>query len=148
MRAIRYHIIIPTRLPTFFDDNLFEEEEDVDPDGNYTKLLGCTSDEMAAWATLNIILIVFIVIKFMSLLRIFPKIGKLVKLLAQVLIDSIIFTCFFLGWIYIFSLIFQAAGIAIDGGDADEKSDYQNLSITWKYLLYVYRNSIGDINAP
>lgn len=52
-------------------------------------------------------------------------------------------------------MVFQAAGIGIDEGSYGEENggtvgqtDYPMVTDFWKYLLYSYRNSIGDINPP
>jgi len=104
--------------------------------------MGSDAHEMGLWGMGNVVLILFTVMKIMSLLRIYPKVGNFVKLIQMVFIDSMMFTTFFVGWIYVFSLMFQAVGIAIN----DE--DYPEITNSWKYGLYSYRNSIGDINPP
>ena len=125
---------------------------------------------MAWWAVANILILIYRCIKMMNLVRIYPKAGYLIKLLSQVLKDCIHFTWFFLGWVYVFSLIFQAAGISIDDGSFGGKwhdlpnsasginrvadnappkgTDYPYINDLFKYALYTYSNSIGNINPP
>ena len=91
---------------------------------------------------INVFLLSMVTLKVFFFLRIYDDFGLLVQLFLQVLSDVTTFTTFFAGWIVIFAAIFQILGIQFD------ETDYPFLDTFTKYLLYSYRNSIGDINPP
>jgi len=49
---------------------------------------------------------------------------------------------FFFSWIFIFSTLFQILGLEL----FDDEYDGFNIKLT--YLVYTYRNAIGDANPP
>ena len=49
---------------------------------------------------------------------------------------------FFTGSIFIFSILFRVCGMEIF------LDDYFGFNIQSAYMVYTYRNSIGDVNAP
>ena len=91
---------------------------------------------------INVFLLSMVTLKVFFFLRIYDDFGLLVQLFLQVLSDVTTFTTFFAGWIVIFAAIFQILGIQFD------EADYPFLDTFTKYLLYSYRNSIGDISPP
>lgn len=97
---------------------------------------------IALMAFFNVFLLSMATLKIFFFLRIYDEFGLLVQLFLQVLSDVTTFSTFFGGWIVLFAVIFQTMGIAFDEGD------YPNLGTFTKYLMYSYRNSIGDINPP
>ena len=74
--------------------------------------------------------------------RIFENFSIQVGMLGQVIIDLIPFICFFFLWTLFFSIIFMIIGMNIP------LDDYYGFNKEIAYLLYTYRNSIGDITAP
>lgn len=101
-----------------------------------------SNNKLSLMVILNIILIVTMSIKQMSYLRIFDNFGSLVQLFGQCLIDVFTFLIFFVGFIFFFSLLFHVLGVEINN------EDYPYLTIQYRYALYAYRNSIGDIHPP
>ena len=90
----------------------------------------------------NAILVVQSFFKILFFLRVFENFGKLVKLVAQCINDVNSFMFFFGGWIFVFSILFQILGLEL----FDE--DYIGFNSKITYLVYTYRNAIGDSNPP
>lgn len=49
---------------------------------------------------------------------------------------------YFVSWIFLFSILFQVLGMEVFN------DEYPDLNINITYLLFTYRNSIGDVSPP
>jgi len=87
-------------------------------------------------------LILLIVAKCMFYSRVWYSMGKLVELVSRVIKQSTSFALFFFGWIYVFSVIMKILGNEV------VSPDYAGVHDQLKHFLYIYRNSIGDIQPP
>jgi len=52
------------------------------------------------------------------------------------------FTVFFIGWLLFFSFLYQTIGIEVEG------LDNLNFNRQFSYFLRIFRNSVGDLDAP
>ena len=68
-------------------------------------------------AFFNFNMLMLIALKVMFFLRAFKEFGKIVELIKQVLADLLIFTVFFIGWVFFFSLLDQNIGMKQDSDD-------------------------------
>ena len=78
----------------------------------------------------------------MQYIIVFKRFGKLIALYDRVFQDAWWFTFLFSFYILTFALIAWIVKLEIDPGDYDEIPFY------FQYILYTWRNSIGDINGP
>lgn len=72
----------------------------------------------------------------------FEQFGNLVSLVKKCISDVIPFMFFFVMWILLFSFLFQLVGLEIN------LDDYEGFNVYSTYLMYTYRNSIGDLSTP
>ena len=56
--------------------------------------------------------------------------------------DVIPFIIFFFCWIMLFSIMFRVLGMEIFS------DDYVGFNLAIAYIVFTYRNAIGDIEAP
>jgi hypothetical protein len=91
---------------------------------------------------LNTIVVFQAFLKLLFYLTVFKEFGLLIRLVRECLNDVIDSVYFFVGLIFLFSLIFQALGLEIF------LDDYFGMKIFPTYALYTYRNAIGDLDAP
>ena len=108
---------------------------------------------MAWWAIYNILLIICLVIKLVSLLRFFQIFSRFVALVGKVFYDTVPFMMFFIGAVYVFSLILMASGMIVEEnsghlGDDSDETDYPILGRGVKFALYTYQNSVGELSTP
>ena len=66
----------------------------------------------------------------------------LIKLVIQCILDLTYSMGFFIMWIVVNSLIFQALGMEFF------EDDYGDMSMLPTYIMFTYRNTIGDLDAP
>ena len=78
----------------------------------------------------------------MFFLRVSIAMGRQVSLVRNVLGKAMTFVGFMLIWMVTISIIFKAIGFEIND---ENYPDYETVNDFWKYFLYTYRNSIGDI---
>lgn len=90
-------------------------------------------------------------VKVLNYLRIFPKLGQIIRLCYKVISFASAFSIFFYLFCSMFALIYRVNGVDI-GGHPDSKhgdgDDYENLLPFLSFFMYAYRTSIGDLEAP
>lgn len=89
-----------------------------------------------------IFLIIASIFKFLSILRVFEEYAHFVQVILMCMEGSVIFIAFLFYWIFAFQLLLLVMGVTFDDGD------YTGLSSNAATLIQVYRNSVGDIQAP
>ena len=90
----------------------------------------------------NIVLLILGTFKLLFYLRIFESFSNQISLIGYCLVDMIPFMVFFIGSIVVFSILFRICGMEIF------LDDYAGFNTQSAYLVYAYRNSIGDLSAP
>lgn len=84
------------------------------------------SEWIGMWVVLNTLLVIQMLMKFMYFMRISGELSKLIKLVRQVFSDVFAFTCFFFGWVLVFVILYQIAGI--DLLDKQTSGPYKELN--------------------
>ena len=104
----------------------------------------------------------------MALSQVWPKFGKLVRLIVVSIKKMVNFLLFMLIWVIYFALSYYILGSEIDGGDdfsmlapkekwndkdiidevGEVGNDYSDLGYFFKYIILTWRNSIGDLSVP
>jgi hypothetical protein len=96
---------------------------------------------MGEIAILHQILIIDFIVKIIFYSNIFGKMGHLLKLIYQCLIDITQFTIIFLLYIFLFSFEYQILGM----GMINETEDYPYIDDNLGYFIQTFRNSLGDL---
>ena len=81
-------------------------------------------------------------LKIMSFLRVFKEFGQLVKLMAKVISDMVVFTIFFFYWLFFASFMYDILG------NNTNYDDYPGISVQTAKFLESFRNSLGDLATP
>lgn len=71
------------------------------------------TDWISFWVIFNSTMVIQMIFKLMYFLRINAELSKLVKLIKQVFYDVGAFTLFLFGWVFVFVLFYQIAGIEL-----------------------------------
>jgi hypothetical protein len=106
---------------------------------DYNKMEDTTLTIMVVF---NVFLIFQAFVKVCYYLQAFEHLGNLVKMLTGCIVDVFYFMIFFFMWIIFFSCMFQIVGLEIF------QDDYFSFNIYITYLIYTYRNAIGDLDPP
>jgi hypothetical protein len=69
------------------------------------------SPNISVWVIMNTLFVVQMIMKMMYFMRINGELAKLIKLVKQVFSDVSAFTLFLFGWVFVFVLLYQIAGI-------------------------------------
>lgn len=104
------------------------------------------SEWIGMWVIINTLLVIQMLMKLMYFLRISGELSKLIKLVRQVFSDVFAFTFFFFGWVFVFVMLYQIAGI--DLVDKQTEGPYKDLNRGLALYIQSFRNSFGDITDP
>ena len=91
---------------------------------------------------LKVMVILQMIVKVNFFLRIYDKFGLLVNLISTCFIDIIPFSTYLFIWIICFIMLYIQSGIIAPGRKGLKEGDFVGM------FLYVWENSIGNINDP
>jgi hypothetical protein len=98
------------------------------------------------WVYFNIFEIFMVIRKSLELLRANETFSQQVKLVKKGLVDIFPFGCFFVAWLFIFTLIYLIEGASLF--DVNKVTEYDNINHAVAMFIQTLRNSLGDIYAP
>jgi len=101
-----------------------------------------TVNEIVIVSILYSLLLLVAAYKTMFYIRVYESYGQLVELVTRVMKDVVTFSVFFIGWLLLFSFMYQTIGIEVEG------LEDTNVNRQVSYLLRIFRNSVGDLDAP
>ena len=108
--------------------------------------------KIAIMQTVTTLLILSILLKNFSFLKVFPSVGSFIQIFYKMLEVSKHFTWVFFMWIFAFSLMYMINGIKVEDPTADNnKFDYwkqETASIFLRYILLSFKNSVSGPEDP
>ena len=106
---------------------------------------------IATASTVTALLIVSILLKTFSFLKVFPSVGSFIQIFYKMLEASQYFTYVFLLWILAFSLLYMVVGIKVEDPTSDYGFDYgkqETGAIFLRYIILSFKNSVSGPEDP